>query len=271
RAALAAEAKARAEAAAKAKAEAAAAHRHCSWYDVICQAEVHSAAIIEAGLIVLAAAALVALAIVAPEVVAAMAVASAEAAGGGTTVAVVAGLSAGLSTAAEGAGLTQLAIGSALVADIAGASHAVGGGAGSGGSASVDSQDYDPSAWLPTVTHEDGATAIGNDPETAKALAFAPRIPGVHNLVIHGHPNGFANNTSMDFVAAAMRANPTYKTGMPICMIVCYGANQSLNLFREMKADVSGYNTKLIVNPDGSFAGGGQWQGFTMANDDWAL
>ncbi|MFC1415033.1 RHS repeat domain-containing protein, partial [Streptacidiphilus sp. N1-12] len=41
RAALAAEAKARAEAAAKAKAEAAAAHRHCSWYDVICQAEVH--------------------------------------------------------------------------------------------------------------------------------------------------------------------------------------------------------------------------------------
>jgi hypothetical protein len=28
---------------------------------------------------------------------------------------------------------------------------------------------------------------------------------------------------------------------------------------------------KIFVNPDGSFVGGGEWQGFTMAEDDWAL
>lgn len=131
--------------------------------------------------------------------------------------------------------------------------------------------DYDPATWKPAVTHEDGATAIGNDPNTAAALQFAPRVPGVHNVVIHGNANGFANGTAAREVAEAVRANPSYREGTPICLITCHGSNMSYPMFQEMRADVSGYTTTLYVNPDGSFGGGGQWQGYKMENDAWLL
>jgi hypothetical protein len=38
-----------------------------------------------------------------------------------------------------------------------------------------------------------------------------------------------------------------------------------------MRADVTGYNAKPYVNPDGTFAGGGDWQGYTMEHDGWLL
>ncbi|MFF3215476.1 hypothetical protein ACFYYB_33180 [Streptomyces sp. NPDC002886] len=74
---------------------------------------------------------------------------------------------------------------------------------------------------VPRVTHEDGATAIGNDPNTMKALAFAPREEGVHNLVMHGHPNGLPFNTPFEIPVAAVRANPSYREGMPVRLIMC--------------------------------------------------
>ncbi|WP_266251439.1 hypothetical protein [Micromonospora lupini] len=43
------------------------------------------------------------------------------------------------------------------------------------------------------------------------------------------------------------------------------------SMFREMRADVSGYTQKLFVNPDGTFAGGGEWQGYKMESDSWLL
>ncbi|MFF3215477.1 hypothetical protein ACFYYB_33185 [Streptomyces sp. NPDC002886] len=45
----------------------------------------------------------------------------------------------------------------------------------------------------------------------------------------------------------------------------------ALPFFKLFRADIEGYGASLIVNPDGSFAGGGKWQGFTMEFDDWAL
>jgi RHS repeat-associated protein len=133
-AALAAAAKARADAEAKAKADAAAAaaHRHCSWYDVACQVEVHAAAIEEVALAVVVVAAVIAICVVAPEVAIAAAGAFGEVALGGATLemAAVAGVAAGISTAAESAGFGGVALGAALVANIAGASHGVGGGGG---------------------------------------------------------------------------------------------------------------------------------------------
>ncbi|MFC1430617.1 RHS repeat-associated core domain-containing protein [Streptacidiphilus sp. N1-3] len=133
--------KARAAAEAKARAQAAAAHRHCSWYDVTCQVQVHAAAILEAALVVAAVAAVVVICVVAPEVAIAAAGAFGEAALGGATLemATVAGVAAGISTAASGAGLTTLAVGAAVVANLAGAaSFAVGGGRGSGGTGVKD-------------------------------------------------------------------------------------------------------------------------------------
>jgi RHS repeat-associated protein len=132
RAALAAAAKARADAEAKAKADAAAAaaHRHCSWYDVACQVEVHSALISEA-LTVAIVAAVIVVCVLQPEIAVAAAGAFLESAAGGATVevAAVAAAAAGLSTAAEAAGFTTVAAGSAVVASIAGAdSFAAGGG-----------------------------------------------------------------------------------------------------------------------------------------------
>ncbi|MCX5070762.1 hypothetical protein OOJ91_33500 [Micromonospora lupini] len=82
-------------------------------------------------------------------------------------------------------------------------------GASAGRSSSM-AADYDPAEWKPTVTHENGATGIGNDPNTAAALRFAPRIPGIHNVVIHGNADGFADGTAARTVAAAVRANPSY-------------------------------------------------------------
>ncbi|MHA6764623.1 putative adhesin [Streptacidiphilus sp. PAMC 29251] len=131
-----AEEKARAAAEAKARAQAAAAHRHCSWYDAVCQVQVHAAAILEAALIVAAVAAVIVICVVAPEVAIAAAGAFGEAALGGATLemAAVAGISAGVSTAATGAGLTTLAVGAGVVANLAGAeSYAVGEGGGGGG------------------------------------------------------------------------------------------------------------------------------------------
>ncbi|WP_051366492.1 WXG100 family type VII secretion target [Hamadaea tsunoensis] len=132
-------------------------------------------------------------------------------------------------------------------------------------------EDFDPATWEPTVTHEPGATAIGNDPNTADALAFAPREDGVHNVVIHGNQHGFAMGTTPEEVAAAVRANPSYVPGQPIRLITCWGGNMTTPMARELKTTVHGYNTKLYVNPDGSFAGGGQWQNFDWENDGWML
>ncbi|MFD3556710.1 ricin-type beta-trefoil lectin domain protein [Streptomyces goshikiensis] len=151
-------------------------------------------------------------------------------------------------------------------------SGASGPGAAAPGKPPAMADDYNPADWKPTVTHEDGATAIGNDPNTMKALAFAPREKGVHNVVMHGHPNGLPKNTPYTVVADAIRANPSYKEGMACRLIMCYGGNHAMPMFKLLRADVDGYSTTLIVNPDGSFAGGGKFQGFSMKNDaDWAL
>jgi RHS repeat-associated protein len=136
---------------------------------------------------------------------------------------------------------------------------------------SMERSDYDPNSWRPEVHHEEGATAIGNDPNTAKAMSFAPREPGVHNVVIHGNANGFANGTSVEAVADAVRSNPSYSPGMTCRLITCYGANMSYRLFGELRADVEGYNSTLYVNPDGSFAGAGEWSEFTMEENGWML
>ncbi|MFE0459421.1 RHS repeat domain-containing protein [Kitasatospora sp. NPDC058965] len=165
-AAAAAEAKARAEAAAKAKAEADAkaaaekAHRHCAWYDVVCQAEVHSAALLTAALVIAAVAAVIVVCVLAPEIAVAAASAFGEAlfnTGGSLLMASIAGAAAGVSTAATGAGLTTLAIGAAVVANLAGAgSFGAGGGEPAGASGSA------PKPSVPPVIYRGGTTAPSN-------------------------------------------------------------------------------------------------------------
>jgi len=131
--------------------------------------------------------------------------------------------------------------------------------------------DYDPSTWEPAVTHRPGATAIGNDPNTMNAYAYINTEDGVHNVVIHGRPSGFPNDMTAADVAAAIRANPDYVPGTPVRLVTCYGANMNMPVARELQATVHGYNQSLIVNPDGSFVSGGQWQTFDWERDSWML
>ncbi|MEZ0090137.1 polymorphic toxin-type HINT domain-containing protein [Streptacidiphilus sp. EB129] len=171
-------AKAQAVADAKTRAETAAANRSCSWYDAICQAEVHANQIETAALVIAAVAAVVVICVVAPEVAIAAAIAFGEAAGGGSlAMAAVAAIGAGVSTAAEGAGLINLAIGAAVVADAAGASHAVGGGgAADAGGVGESACSFAPST--PVLMADGTAKPIGTlkagdkvesaNPETGK-------------------------------------------------------------------------------------------------------
>ncbi|MFC1431859.1 RHS repeat domain-containing protein [Streptacidiphilus sp. N1-3] len=190
-----AEAKARAAAEAKEKAAAAAAHRHCSWYNVTCQVEVHAAAILEAALIVAAVAAVIVICVVAPEVAIAAASAFGEAALGGATLemAAVAGVAAGVSTAATGAGLTTLAVGAAVVANLAGAeSYAVGeeGGVTMGKSAHVTKGRYPirggqyspfakiktPEGTWDTAIHGDNENGFMRDPDLDSSAVSVPDL-----------------------------------------------------------------------------------------------
>ncbi|MEC3997047.1 polymorphic toxin-type HINT domain-containing protein [Actinacidiphila sp. DG2A-62] len=140
RAAIEAQSKKEAASAARAKLEkgavAEAAHRHCSWYNVGCQVEVHAEQILLAALIALAIVAAIALVATAPEiaVAAGQAFLEASAGGAGASMATVAASAAGVSVAAETAGLDTVAAGSAVVADLAGAdSFTAGEGHGGGG------------------------------------------------------------------------------------------------------------------------------------------
>ncbi|WP_093787344.1 RHS repeat domain-containing protein [Actinacidiphila guanduensis] len=145
RAAIEAQSKKEAASAARAKLEkgavAEAAHRHCSWYNVGCQVEVHAEQILLAVLIGLAIAAAIALVATAPEIAlaAGSAFLEASAGGAGASMATVAASAAGVSVAAETAGLDTVAAGSAVVADLAGADSFTagrGGGAGTSGRSS---------------------------------------------------------------------------------------------------------------------------------------
>ncbi|NUO60722.1 MAG: hypothetical protein HOV78_28990 [Hamadaea sp.] len=137
--------------------------------------------------------------------------------------------------------------------------------------ARLANEDFDPATWEPTVQHRPGATAIGNDPNTLKAYSYIKTEDGVHQVVIHGRPSGFPHDMSPAEVAAIIKANPDYVPGTPVRLVTCYGGNMNMAVARELKATVHGYNQTLIVNPDGSFVSGGQWQTFDWEQDGWML
>ncbi|NUR72265.1 MAG: hypothetical protein HOU81_15740 [Hamadaea sp.] len=137
--------------------------------------------------------------------------------------------------------------------------------------ARLANEDFDPATWEPTVQHRPGATAIGNDPNTLNAYSYIQTEDGVHQVVIHGRPSGFPHDMTPAEVAAIIKSNPDYVPGTPVRMVTCYGGNMNMAMAAELKTTVHGYNQTLIVNPDGSFVSGGQWQTFDWEKDSWML
>ena len=68
-----------------------------------------------------------------------------------------------------------------------------------------------------------GATLVADDARSIRVADRAPVAAGEHNVVLHGDSNGFIG-ASVDEVAAAVRADPTYG-GQRICLLSCNSAS----------------------------------------------
>ncbi|SNY74061.1 WXG100 family type VII secretion target [Paractinoplanes atraurantiacus] len=96
-----------------------------------------------------------------------------------------------------------------------------------------------PDGYLPTgdpVYHGPNSTAVGYDSSTMRNFDHVEPKPGVHDVVVHGEPNGTFrpgvvgedggkyphNYTSPEQIAQAVRDNPNYVPGQPVRLVSCH-------------------------------------------------
>jgi hypothetical protein len=108
------------------------------------------------------------------------------------------------------------------------------------------------------IFHGETHTRLGTDELTVNNANNVAPIPGVHDIVVHGNPDGSVNvdgnavNPSQ--LADAINNNPNY-TGGPIRMIVCHsgvsGAGQVVSnlLGVEVQAPNSAVGTNRFLGP----------------------
>ncbi|WP_203733376.1 hypothetical protein [Paractinoplanes durhamensis] len=96
-----------------------------------------------------------------------------------------------------------------------------------------------PDGYLPTgdpVYHGPNSTAVGYDSSTMRNFDHVQPEPGVHDVVVHGEPNGTFrpgvvgddggkyphNYTNPEQIAQAVRDNPNYVPGQPVRLVSCH-------------------------------------------------
>jgi len=96
-----------------------------------------------------------------------------------------------------------------------------------------------PDGYLPTgdpVYHGPTSTAVGYDSSTMRNFDHVQPEPGVHDVVVHGEPNGTFrpgvvgedggkyphNYTNPEQIAQAVRDNPNYVPGQPVRLVSCH-------------------------------------------------
>ena len=82
---------------------------------------------------------------------------------------------------------------------------------------------YGPRPTITSAPRTGGATLVADDARSIRVADRAPVAAGEHNVVLHGDSNGFIG-ASVDEVAAAVRADPTYG-GQRICLLSCNSAS----------------------------------------------
>ncbi|GIF22962.1 uncharacterized protein YukE [Actinoplanes tereljensis] len=103
-----------------------------------------------------------------------------------------------------------------------------------------------PDGYLPTgdpVYHGPNSTAVGYDSSTMRNFDHVQPEPGVHDVVVHGEPNGTFrpgvvgedggkyphNYTNPEQIAQAVRDNPNYVPGQPVRLVSCHTGRVDAN------------------------------------------
>jgi hypothetical protein len=126
------------------------------------------------------------------------------------------------------------------------------------------------------IYHGSTFTQIGSDAATTNNAANVAPLPGHHDVVVHGSPNGNlivdGNEVNPSQIAEAVTGNPNYNGG-PIRMVVCHsgasGAGQQVAdaLGVEVTAPTDRVGTDRYLGPNQTpqIANGGEWITFTPA------